>query len=71
MLNEPNFDFIIVSLKTDYQGTTTWHFCFRVTFSLKKAEYPIFVFIYSLFSIKKSLKVVNFSLVDERRSLNL
>ena len=40
-------------------------------FLLKKANYPIFVFVLSLFSAKKSLKVVSFSQMDKTLSLTL
>ena len=39
--------------------------CFRVIFSLKKENYPITAFVQSLFSTKKSLKVVNLPLTEE------
>ena len=42
-----------------------------LNFYLKKASYPIIVFVGSLFSTKKSLKVVSFLLVDEKLCLNL
>ena len=44
--------------------------CFIVIFSLKKENYPIFAFVKSLFSTKKSSKVVNLPLTDETLCLS-
>ena len=44
--------------------------CFRAIFFLKKENYPISAFVQSLFSTKKSPKVVNFPLINERLCLS-
>ena len=43
--------------------------CISFIFSFKKVNYPFFVFVYSLFLIKKSPKVVNLPLTEEKLCL--
>ena len=50
-------------------GWMTWPFLNALEFfPIKKENYPIFVFVQSLFSAKKSPKVVNLPLTDEKLS---